>query len=273
MKHLLFLAFTLAILTGKAQTMVGIGTPTPAYPLTVIGQSSKGITQKNGSVELGFYTAGIAAYLQTWSNHSLAFTTAGTGMGMLLTTSGNLGIGTNSVSARLDVNGTIRLRGSTPAAGSILISDENGTAKWDANGEEGVKTMFVPFASFVGASDFMKHETVNGVSRRSPGFLAETYRFQAALHLPVGTSIKQITWYYFDNDVEHNLDFSLIRNQFGDPVTISKVSSSGTLNVDWTRTATISHTLENYFYWLEISSFSWSADESLRFKGALVTYE
>ena len=52
---------------------------------------------------------------------------------MYLESSGELGIGTTSPSAELDVNGDVRIRGGSPADGYILTAiDANGNADWEA---------------------------------------------------------------------------------------------------------------------------------------------
>ena len=253
---------------------VGINTNTPAYPLTVVAPSGKGITQVNGQVGIGFYTSVTSAILQTWGDYNLYFGTNSPGPPqMTLTTSGNLGIGTSPTS-RLDVDGTIRLQGGNPAAGRVLnATDINGNSEWKAVPAGGTKTMFIPFSAFIGSISYMGYENINNAARRATGYLAADYRYQAPLLLPVGTVIKEISWKYFDNNAELNLDFALVRDYGGDPNTISTISSSGALNVDWFKNVTVNHTLGNYFYWLDISSFSWSSDASLRFKGAMITYE
>jgi hypothetical protein len=44
---------------------------------------------------------------------------------------GNTGIGTSAPTAKLDLNGSLRIRGGNPAAGSVLTSiDANGNAVW-----------------------------------------------------------------------------------------------------------------------------------------------
>lgn len=274
----IYLLVATMFLTGAfaiAQQNVGLGVPSSAYPLTVGAVVNKGIVQKDGAVELGFYTSVASAYLQTWSNHAMYFRANGLGpVQMVLSTTGNLGIGTLSPGQDVDVDGTIRMRGGNPALNRILTAtDANGNTEWKPVVTGGVKTMFVPYSAFIGSSAYMGHVGFNNEARRASGFLANEYRYQAPLLLPVGTVIKEITWHYFDNNVEMNLEFKLVRDYFEDPSSVSETNSSGALNVDWSRNVIINHTLGSYFYWLEIGTFSWSSDESLRFKGALIKYE
>ncbi|MES2649827.1 MAG: hypothetical protein V4717_23320 [Bacteroidota bacterium] len=116
-----------------AQQNVGIGTSTPAYPLTVIAnENAKGITQKSASVELGFATSEIdGAYLKTFSPHDLHLTVNnGSPKLSILNYNGYVGVNTNSPTAQLDINGTFRLRNNGAAAGHVLTSDANGNASW-----------------------------------------------------------------------------------------------------------------------------------------------
>lgn len=121
----------LAFFTCYSQQNVGIGTNTPTYPLTVIGTpGGKGIVQKTLEVEVGFYTSSTQAFIQTWSNHPLNFSTNNGNNQMTLSTQGYLGIGTTTPTTSLDINGSLRIRGGIPAAGKVLTSDANGLASW-----------------------------------------------------------------------------------------------------------------------------------------------
>ncbi|MCC5923573.1 MAG: hypothetical protein JJT77_07290, partial [Crocinitomicaceae bacterium] len=48
-----------------------------------------------------------------------------------LTAPGNVGVGTPDPTAKLDIDGQIRIRGGAPGAGKVLTSDANGTATWE----------------------------------------------------------------------------------------------------------------------------------------------
>jgi hypothetical protein len=49
---------------------------------------------------------------------------------MRITSTGNVGIGTNNPGAKLEVAGQIKITGGSPAAGKVLTSDANGLASW-----------------------------------------------------------------------------------------------------------------------------------------------
>jgi len=51
---------------------------------------------------------------------------------MSLTQNGNLGIGTTNPSAKLEVNGQVKITGGTPGVGKVLTSDATGLATWQA---------------------------------------------------------------------------------------------------------------------------------------------
>jgi len=97
---------------------LGIGTTTPAYPLTVVPNGNGiGIVQKSGSVEMGFVTnAATGAWLKTFTNHNLNFTvnhiTNNPDPLLIVSTTGNVGIstGVTAPAYKLDINGRMRIR-------------------------------------------------------------------------------------------------------------------------------------------------------------------
>lgn len=113
MKKLLLISLVLILVRQTHAQNIGIGTNAPTYPLTVIGGlQGKGIVQKNGAVEVGFYTSSNAAFVQTWSNHPLFFST-GNGSAQMILNSTGLGVGigqTELPTAKLDVDGSVRIR-------------------------------------------------------------------------------------------------------------------------------------------------------------------
>jgi hypothetical protein len=88
---------------------VAVGT-TVANEKLVVASNGIGISQQNsgGTTKIGFYTSGSAAYLQTHTNNDLLFSTNNGSTQMILTTAGNVGIGTTNPTYKLAVNGNIR---------------------------------------------------------------------------------------------------------------------------------------------------------------------
>ena len=64
---------------------------------------------------------------------SMIFNTDGKNERMRINSSGNVGIGTSTPSAKLDVLGTFQLVDGTEASGYILTSDASGNASWQEN--------------------------------------------------------------------------------------------------------------------------------------------
>ncbi|MFN8288121.1 MAG: hypothetical protein U0V74_15300 [Chitinophagales bacterium] len=52
------------------------------------------------------------------------------GNGVYIASNNNVGIGNNSPSTKLDVNGQVKISGGSPGAGKVLTSDANGLATW-----------------------------------------------------------------------------------------------------------------------------------------------
>ena len=277
MYKLISLITATAICFASQAQYVGIFTNTPAYPLTVAAQNNRGITQKNGTVEIGFYTSATSAYLQTWSNHNLHFATNNAPAQMTLTTAGNLGIGVSAPTARLDVAGTIRIRGGSPSPGDVLTAiDANGNAEWQPSPAAATKVLFISHPAFLPDRSSIGWATVYpGTGRRPVNSGQGLYKFQAPLLLPVGAVIKEITWYFEDWNDTQNMTFTLVRDNNGTPENVSQVSSTGSVSGEGTRTLAVplNHVMNSQFYWLDVSIQDWPLNFTLLIHGAKITYE
>ena len=116
---------------------VGIGTSTPATQLEVNGQ----VKISGGSPASGKVLTCDGVGLATWQNP--AYSLNGTNMylvrfngtnagetSQIIDNGTNVGINTTSPTERLDINGSIRIRGGNPGNGKILVSDNSGVASW-----------------------------------------------------------------------------------------------------------------------------------------------
>lgn len=90
----------------KGNGKLGIGTSTPAYPVT-LRADGVGFVQKGNAVEMGTFTSANAAFIKTLTNHPLFFTTNNeTEPQLALTTAGRLGLGTHLPFAKIDARDT-----------------------------------------------------------------------------------------------------------------------------------------------------------------------
>jgi uncharacterized coiled-coil protein SlyX len=105
---------------------VGIGTTTPAFPVTLSTSSalvgSPGFTHTNGTITVGSYVGGsvAAGWYGTTSNHPLCFYTNDSSPRITISTDGNVGIGTTAPPCPLYLNGGT---GTTGWAGQTYIGN------------------------------------------------------------------------------------------------------------------------------------------------------
>jgi hypothetical protein len=106
---------------------VGIGTTSPDAKLEVAGQ----VKITGGSPAAGKVLTSDGKGLATWQT---PFTGDSdwiiSGSNMYSGVSGNVGIGTISPAAKLEVAGQVKITGGSPAAGKVLTSDVTGLATW-----------------------------------------------------------------------------------------------------------------------------------------------
>lgn len=117
-------------------TQVGIGiAPSSAAPLAfanILGQKINFLPIQDSGYCVGVEASDLRFAGGTGVVDAITFRTQGyTGNErMRIAGNGNVGIGTNAPSAKLDVAGTIKISGGAPGTGKVLTSDANGLASW-----------------------------------------------------------------------------------------------------------------------------------------------
>jgi len=119
----------------SANGSVGIGTasPDPNQKLTVNGDIRLGVSGSGGKIAVG--TAGASTdylLLQDIASGNPAFQWVQDGSPKFTIegTTGNVGIGTTSPGAKLDIAGNIKIADGSQGVGKVLTSDVNGVATW-----------------------------------------------------------------------------------------------------------------------------------------------
>lgn len=130
-------------------SFVGIGTIAPDYRLHIVN-TGEDILKLQNQVALSVDVAS-SQYFQTGSWYTGAIKTIGTGTnsarlglytyaatassGLIervsILDNGNVGIGVTNPTAKLEVNGNIKISGGNPGAGKVLTSDAAGVASWE----------------------------------------------------------------------------------------------------------------------------------------------
>jgi hypothetical protein len=115
---------------------VGIGTNSPQFPLSFPGTVGDKISLwSDGSSThygLGIQSNLFQIFTKT-NNNDIVFGYGSSGAfteTMRIKGNGNVGIGTTTPAATLDVNGQVKISGGSPGDGKVLVSDANGIASW-----------------------------------------------------------------------------------------------------------------------------------------------
>jgi hypothetical protein len=136
---------------------VGIGTNTPTHRLSVAGNTNvigqvisniggHGLVQTDGTTSMGTYIDGSAGWIGTNSNHPLYFYTANGWESMAITTSGNVGIGTNTPQHKLnivDAGNNTALNVDLGGGDALLQIKSPSTSQWTRIGTAGSPLAFI----------------------------------------------------------------------------------------------------------------------------------
>ena len=136
MKHIqLFFLLTTFAFAASAQN-VGIGNATPLVPLSFASTLGNKISLY-GNTTTNVYGFGVqGGLLQLFADNAASNIVFGYGSSTAFTErmrimgNGNVGIGINIPTAKLHVNGTMKITDGTQGLGKVLTSDANGLATW-----------------------------------------------------------------------------------------------------------------------------------------------
>ena len=120
---------------------VGIGTSSPTSDITIVkGSPIISLERSTGDASLKFKLSGsnqewvMGAETAISSNEFVirnsTISPPNLGYTFIITQQNNIGIGAINPTAKLDVDGQIKMRGGSPGVGKVLTSDANGLASW-----------------------------------------------------------------------------------------------------------------------------------------------
>lgn len=112
---------------------IGLGTISPAFRLDMIGRMRVQQDTSTAGIWFDGATSQLGSLVGTYNDDYVGiYGNGGAGWGFAMNVNnGSIGIGTLSPTAKLDVNGTLRVRGTSPVKGNVMTSfDTEGNAHW-----------------------------------------------------------------------------------------------------------------------------------------------
>ena len=191
---------------------------------------------------------------------------------------GMVGINTIPTTA-LDIDGTIRIRQGSPGGNKILTSDANGNGSWrtlrqvQSSQADTMMITSIEFAEVSGQSYFP--EMVSGGWGNNADI-----EIEAPVHLPQGSTINSITYFYIDNNGTNDLRIELAEGDLVNQIEaqLGAFTSSGASASVQQATVTLNIPVYNQSYGYSIFAYAvnngigahWTTD--IRFIGARIIY-
>jgi hypothetical protein len=112
---------------------IGLGSASPTYKLDIEGRVRMQKTEQTAGIWFDGPTLPTRGFIGTLNDyHAGIYGSAGAGWNIVMNVEdGKMGIGTSDPTAKLDVNGSLRIRNSNAKPGSVFVSeDASGNADW-----------------------------------------------------------------------------------------------------------------------------------------------
>ena len=262
---------------------VGIGIPATLEANLHIDDVTGGLPLLQMESDDNIYTvwksnrAGVDDYLLgiDGGNNKFLFANTTSGDYPLVFDGTNVGINNLNPNATLDVNGSFKLADGTQGAGKVLTSDASGNASWVSPSTENTFSVhYTPtnVQPITNDANFVRNN-------KEFYFTETTYNtVYIPVNLPVGASITQITYYYYDNstaNMNFTLHFSNIATGSQQSFYLSSFESSGTSTDVQSETLDVNFSINdgyNYGFLIYPMGASWPGDDTFSFRSIKVTY-
>lgn len=189
----------------KGDGRVSIGVSSPANRLSVSGRMRLFNDPLFGAPGIWFDGTSLIgrSFIGTYDDNKFGIYGAGSGWGFIYdVTNGNVGVGVSSPQAKLDVSGTIKISGGTPAVGKVLTSDASGLASWKNLPPKGTATL-VRTAQY-SADEYLQYISTDPVYSRAILFQHEIFDEASAFVDSVYTC-PETGMYHFDINMSANI--------------------------------------------------------------------
>jgi len=209
-------------------------------------------------------------------NNKFRFANSTTGQYPLTLQGDKVGINNSNPTTNLDVIGSLKLVDGNQGVGKVLTSDANGNSSWQT-------PIVSPQTYTVLYSPISVQTTQNTYNFNKNNiefyFVEPTLNaFFIPLEIPVGATITQITYYYYDNaaiDMGFQLNFSNVLTGSNQSLSSTLFTSNGVSSNVQSEVININRLVEatnNLGFMMFPSGGSWPGDNSISFRGIKVTY-
>ncbi len=188
----------------------------------------------------------------------------------------NVGIGTTTPTAKLDVSGNVRFQNNGEATGNVLISDALGNANWKPLSRQEIYTVSsAAFQPELSSNTLIRSSGQGGVTY-FPSAANSTFII-APVNLPQGAQVTEVTFYFMDNSPQdlslslaaEDINFGTFTSPFVSATTSGSAIGWQSIIVTPSSPVVIDNTNRSYF----VKAYGdWPGNFTLAIKGVRIKY-